>query len=75
MKYKCADGINRDEAIDRYLALLQKEKELRAQVEKMTREWHETGRQLGRLVFDELGFVGLKAVPDETYARQHVGRG
>jgi hypothetical protein len=71
MKYPCADGIDRDEAIDLYVALRKQEKELRQQVATLTAQWESVRYQMGRLTFDKLGFCGLKAVPEE---KQNAGR-
>jgi hypothetical protein len=65
MKYHCADGVNRDEAIDRYVVLRERAKVLDDVVKKLSAELGAVHYEMGRVFADKLGMIGLKAVPEE----------
>jgi hypothetical protein len=62
MRYPCSDGVDRDDAIERYLKL---ERELHQTLEGLgvlTRRREQLQQEMGDLIHNELGGIGMDAM-------------
>lgn len=74
MKYLCSDGIDRDSAIDRYLALDKSTTALDEKIKELTFDLSKNRNEVARIFRDELGLIGHSAAMDELARRQNNAR-
>jgi hypothetical protein len=61
MKYKCSDGVDRDEALEQYASLCAKIRTLKAQIADKHYELKLLENEASKIRFDQLGMIGLNA--------------
>ena len=76
MKYKCADGVDRDKVIDEYIAFEKEVDELRKKLTDLNNEFEAKLRRLQYISFNHLGGFGsimvAKVKADEMKNEQSV---
>lgn len=58
MKYKCADGIDRDKHIKRYLAIKKEIEAINLALKTLTARREKLGQEIGDISFQYLGAMG-----------------